>query len=74
LFGDALIGRNAKFLQTLINKKRPPGDHPSGHSFVFLNVSINKKPVFVLQVVTYKKPALDEAQFGSAPISGAGKL
>jgi hypothetical protein len=34
-----------------------------GHSFVFLNVSINKKPVFFSEVVTFKKIA----QSSSAP-------
>jgi len=32
-------------------------DHPfpGGHNFVFLNVSINKKPFFLSEVVTFKK-------------------
>jgi hypothetical protein len=40
---------------TLINNKRPPRVDPGGHSFVFLNISINKKPIFFSEVVTYKK-------------------
>jgi hypothetical protein len=31
---SVLIGRNLKFLLPLTNNKRPPGDDPSGHSFV----------------------------------------
>ena len=37
---------NAKFLLTLTYRKGHQGSNPGGHSFVFLNVSINKKPVF----------------------------
>jgi len=32
------------------------GSNPGGHSFNFLNVSIDKKPFFFSEVVTYKKP------------------
>jgi hypothetical protein len=39
-----------------------------------LNTSINNKQFFFSEVVIFKKPALDESQFGSAPISGAGTL
>jgi hypothetical protein len=35
------------------------GTNPGGHHFVFLNVSINKKPFFFSEVVTFKV-----AQFG----------
>jgi len=31
------------------------GSNPGGHSFSFLNISINKKPVFFSEVVTNKK-------------------
>jgi hypothetical protein len=34
LIGHAQIERNAKLLLTLHYKKRPPGDDPSGYSFV----------------------------------------
>jgi hypothetical protein len=33
---------------------RHMGSNPGGHCFVFLNVSINKKPFFVSEVVTYE--------------------
>ena len=46
------MSRNAKFLLTY--KKWPLGIDPGGHPFVFLNISINKKLVFVSQVVTNK--------------------
>jgi hypothetical protein len=46
LDGECEFDRNAKFLLTLINNKWPLGIDPGGHHFVFLNVSINKKPVF----------------------------
>jgi len=49
------IGINAKFLLPLINSKWPPGINLGGHHFVVLNVSINKKPISVLYVVTYEK-------------------
>jgi hypothetical protein len=39
LFRGAQIGRNVKFLLTLVNKKWPPGIYPGGHHFVVLNVS-----------------------------------
>ena len=48
LFGWYEIGRLAKFLLPLINKKRPLGIDPGGHHFVDLNVSINNTPVFPL--------------------------
>ena len=48
------IFRNVKLLLTLINNKWPLGIDPGGHHFVVLNVSINKKPVFVSQIVTFK--------------------
>jgi len=35
LLGGCKISRNAKFLLTLTNNKRPPGDDPSGHAFVY---------------------------------------
>jgi hypothetical protein len=35
-------------------KKWPPRLDPDGHSYVFLNTSINKKPFFFSEVVTYK--------------------
>jgi hypothetical protein len=35
--------------------KRPLGIDPGGHNFVFLNTSINNKPVFFSEVVTFKK-------------------
>jgi hypothetical protein len=57
LFRACEIDRNAKFLLTLTNKKWPPRIDPGGHSFVFLNISINNKPVFFSEVVTYKKEA-----------------
>jgi hypothetical protein len=41
-------------LESLINNKRPPRFDPGGHSFVFLNVSINKKLFFFSEVVVYK--------------------
>jgi hypothetical protein len=53
------IGKIVKFLLPLINNKWPPGDDPSGHCFVFLNVSINKKPFFFSEVVTYRKTPPD---------------
>jgi hypothetical protein len=34
LFCGAQIDRNAKFLRTLTNNKRPPRDDPGGHRFV----------------------------------------
>jgi len=36
------------------NKKGHQGTDPDGLSFVFLNTSINKKPFFLSQIVTYK--------------------
>jgi hypothetical protein len=50
------IDLNAKFLLTLTNNKWPLGIAPGGHHFVVLNVSINKKPIFVSEVVTYGNP------------------
>ena len=55
LFGWCKIDRNVDLLETLHYKKRPPRVDPGGHSFVFLNVSINKKPVFFSEVVINKK-------------------
>jgi len=49
------VGRNTKFLLTLINNKWPPGIDPGGHHFVVLNVFINKKRFFVSAVVIYEK-------------------
>jgi hypothetical protein len=46
LFGGCKIGQNAKFLLTLHYKNGHQGSNPGGHSFVFLNVSINKESVF----------------------------
>jgi hypothetical protein len=31
------------------------GSSPGGHSFVFLDISINEKPLFFSEVVTYRK-------------------
>jgi hypothetical protein len=36
------------------HKKWPLGTDPGGHHFVVLNVSINKKLIFVSQVVHFK--------------------
>jgi hypothetical protein len=46
LFWITQFDKNAKLLQTLQCKKSHQGANPGGHSFVFLNVSINKKPFF----------------------------
>ena len=54
------IGRDAKFLDTLINKKWPPGINLGGHHFVVLNVSIKKKPYSVLEVVIYRNTYLTQ--------------
>jgi hypothetical protein len=42
-------------------RKGHQGKNPGGHSFVFLNVSINNKPVFVSEVVTFKKLAQSDS-------------
>jgi hypothetical protein len=42
-------------LESLTYKNGHQELNPGGHSFVFLNVSINKKPVFFSEVVTFKK-------------------
>jgi hypothetical protein len=44
-------------LLTLINNKWPLGIDPGGHHFIVLNVSINKKPVFLSYVVHSSKTA-----------------
>jgi hypothetical protein len=41
--------------ENLIYEKGHQGSNPGGHSFVFLNISINKKPFYLSQVVTYEK-------------------
>ena len=46
LLGACEIDKIEKFLLTLTNNKWPLGIDPGGHSFVVLNVSINKKLVF----------------------------
>jgi len=55
--GD-LIDRNAQFLLALLSSKRPPRIEPWWPSFCglksLLNTAINKRPVFFLEVVTYK--------------------
>jgi hypothetical protein len=38
-----------------ITRKGHQGLNPGGHNFVFLNVSINKKPIFFSEVVIYEK-------------------
>ena len=43
------------FLLTLTYKKGHRVSNPGGHSFDFLNVSINKKPIFFSEVVHSKK-------------------
>ena len=43
-----------EFLLPLTNNKWPLGIDPGGHNFVVLNVSINKKPFFVSEVVTFE--------------------
>ena len=52
------ISKNAKFLLTLTNNKWPPEVDPGDHSCCglksFLNMSFKKKPISLLQVVTYK--------------------
>jgi len=40
--------------KVLTNNKWPLGIDPGGHHFVVLNVSINKKPFFFSEVVTYE--------------------
>jgi hypothetical protein len=47
-------------LQILHYEKGHQGLNPGGHNFVFLNVSIKKKPFFVSQVVTFKNPQRDQ--------------
>ena len=54
LFRGAQFGIKVKFLLTLTNSKWPLGIDPGGHHFVVLNVSINKKPDFVPEVVIFK--------------------
>jgi hypothetical protein len=51
LLGAYEIDKIAKFLLPLQCKKRPTRINPGGHDFVFLNVSINKKPFFVSEGV-----------------------
>ena len=46
LFWMEILVRNVELLQTLTYRKGNQGSNLGGHSFVFLNVSINKKPVF----------------------------
>ena len=53
LFCGAQIDRKAKFLLTY--EKGHQGLNPGGHCFHFLNTSINKKPIFVLEVVIFGK-------------------
>jgi hypothetical protein len=55
LFVENAFGLKAISLQPLQYKKGHQGSNPGGHSFVFLNVSINKKPIFFSEVVNYKK-------------------
>jgi hypothetical protein len=43
------------FLELMSKRKGHQGSNPGGHSSVFLNVSINKKPVFLYYVVKNKK-------------------
>ncbi|MDH3809676.1 MAG: hypothetical protein OES29_13745, partial [Desulfuromonadales bacterium] len=60
LFGECEFVRDAKFLPTLINNKRPPRIEPWWPKFCvlksLLNTSINKKPVFLSEVVIYGNP------------------
>ena len=46
------------FQRLMTNNKWPLEIDPGGHHFVVLNVSINKKPVFVSEVVIYETPSL----------------
>ena len=55
LFRGVQIGGNAKFLLPLIYEKGHQEIDPGGHSFVFLNVSINNKAIFFSEVVINKK-------------------
>ena len=57
LFWMGILVRNVELLKTLTNNKRPPGVDPDGHSFVFLNDSINKKPIFFSEVVIFRTAA-----------------
>jgi hypothetical protein len=43
-----------------IIRKGHQGSNPGGHSFVFLNASINNKPIFFSEVVSYKKSPRSE--------------
>jgi hypothetical protein len=52
-----MLGKNANLLETLTYEKGHQESSPGGHSFSFLNVSINKKPVFFSEVVIYKNIA-----------------
>ena len=47
------VGRNTKCLLTLLNSKWPPEVDPGGHHFLLLNVSINKKLIFVSEVMSH---------------------
>jgi hypothetical protein len=60
------MGRKEKSLLTLTYRKSHQGSNPSGHNFVFRNVSINKKPFSLSQVVIYKE-TLREPPTGHAP-------
>jgi hypothetical protein len=55
LFEGCAIGRNAKFLLPLINNKWPPKVDSGGHSFSFLNISINNESFFLSEVVIFEK-------------------
>jgi hypothetical protein len=54
LLGACEINKIAKFLLTLTYEKGHQGSNPGGHSIDFLNVSINNKPVFFSEVVSFK--------------------
>ena len=54
LFWMGILVRNVELLKTLIKNKWPLGVDPGGHHLLLLNVSINKKPVFLSYVVTFK--------------------
>jgi hypothetical protein len=53
-FRDGRKGKFTKLVLILTNNKWPLGIDPGGHHFAFLNVSINSKPIFILEVVLYK--------------------
>ena len=55
LFWMRILVRNAELLQTLQFKKGHRGTNPGGQNFAFLNVSINEKPFFASEVVTFNK-------------------